>query len=192
MSNENEVQSWKYNFSTWSEKPNSVAGNYSTSTSPAGWALLFSSSGKWRTTGHKTFSEIPTGKKSLGRAPARQAASSLTQNVGLGRAGQAGTHSWFLSILCLQGQSTPLFQRAPIVFSAPQVPKLLQTGCQDTTALFSWDGETKAHQLSPLEANMVSCLRNVACAFFTSSNLIFTLFIQWIPLWTLSLPKIWF
>lgn len=137
MSNQNEVQSWKYNFSTWSEKPNSVAGNYSTSTSPAGWALLFSSSGKWRTTGDKTFSEIPTGKKSLGRAPARQAASSLTQNVGLGRAGQAGTHSWFLSILCLQGQSTPIFQRAPIVFSAPQVPKLMQTGCQDATALFS-------------------------------------------------------
>lgn len=59
---------------------------------PAGRASSLSSSGKWRTLGAKAvkpFSEIPTSKKSLGGAPAWQAASSLTKHLGPEGAGTA-------------------------------------------------------------------------------------------------------
>lgn len=107
--------------------------------------------------------------------------------------------SWFVSILGLQGQNTPRFQTAHSMFLAPQVPNNLQQVAEVPMLLRSqkltrWMVRPKQRRLSgSLEANMISYLATLACAFITSSYLIVILiFMQQIPPWTLSLPTFWF
>lgn len=118
MSNQNEVQSWKQNFPTWPEKPNSVAGNYSTPTSPAGWTLFFSADLRH---GEPLEPELPTFSVKFQQArkvwwsPNMASCIKSDKEPGIWR-NRTGWHtdSLFLNILGLE--RTPVFQRAMMSF----------------------------------------------------------------------------
>lgn len=153
MSNQNgEVQSWKYDFSTWAEKPSSVASSYNTSMSLAGWALFFfffflTALGNWACLKLKLSQDYKWSSKRQEELRQSPSTAGLLQSDTKPGTWESRTvwlpDPWFLSILGLQRQNNPKLWIAHSIFLASQIPSNLQIGCWGASVtMFS-----EAHQM---------------------------------------------